>query len=100
MSKKDLILTLLVAIIWGANFTVIKLGLEGVPSLLLVAIRFALTAFPAVFFLQRPNVPWSYWLAYGLFAGVGQFGCLFYAMEIGMPAGIASIVIQSQVFSP
>ena len=42
MKKKDFILALLVVVIWGANFTVIKLGLGGVPSMLLARILFYL----------------------------------------------------------
>ncbi len=98
MKRKDLILALLLVTIWGANFTVISLGLDGVPSMLLVALRFILVAFPAVFFIKKPNIEWKYIVAYGFAVGVGQFGCLFYAMEIGMPAGLASIVAQLQAF--
>lgn len=98
MKKKDIILALLLVTIWGVNFTVIKLGLGGVPSMLLVALRYLLTVFPAIFFIKKPNTEWKYIVMYGLFVGVGQFACLFYAMEIGMPAGIASIVLQIQAF--
>ncbi|MCT4620154.1 MAG: EamA family transporter [Marinisporobacter sp.] len=96
MSKKDFILAFLVVTVWGANFTVIKLGLNGVPSMLLAVLRYVFTAFPAVFFVKRPAMEWKYCVAYGLTVGVGQFACLFYAMGIGMPAGIASVVLQSQ----
>ncbi len=98
MKKKDIILALLLVTIWGINFIFIKLGLEGVPSMLLVTLRYLLTAFPAVFFIKKPKTEWKYIVMYGLFVGVGQFACLFYAMEIGMPAGIASIVLQIQAF--
>lgn len=98
MKKKDIILALLLVTIWGVNFTVIKLGLGGVPSMLLVALRYVLTVFPAIFFIKKPNTEWKYIIMYGLFVGVGQFACLFYAMEIGMPASIASIVLQIQAF--
>ncbi|MCT4594037.1 MAG: EamA family transporter [Anaeromicrobium sp.] len=98
MSKKDIGLAFLVVIVWGANFTVIKLGLAGVPSMLLAVLRYVLTAFPAIFFVSRPTIEWKYCIAYGLAVGVGQFGCLFYAMDIGMPAGIASVILQSQAF--
>lgn len=98
MKKKDMLVALLVVIIWGANFTVIKLGLGGVPSMLLVALRYLLTAFPAVFIVKKPDTEWKYIILYGLFVGVLQFSCLFYAMEIGMPAGLASIVLQIQAF--
>jgi len=98
MKKKDVLLALLLVTIWGVNFTVIKLGLGGVPSMLLVALRYLLTVFPAIFFVKKPNTQWKYIMLYGLTVGVGQFACLFYAMEIGMPAGIASIVLQIQAF--
>lgn len=98
MKRKDFILALLLVTVWGANFTVISLGLDGVPSMLLVAFRFILVAFPAVFFVKKPNIEWKYIVAYGFAVGVGQFGCLFYAMEIGMPAGLASIIAQLQAF--
>ena len=98
MKKRDFLLGLLVAIVWGANFTVIKLGLAGVPAILLVALRFTLAAVPAVFFVKRPSIHWKYVAAYGATVGIGQFACLFYSIEIGMPAGVASVVLQSQVF--
>ncbi len=98
MKKKDIILAVILVTIWGVNFTVIKLGLDGVPSMLLVTLRYVLTAFPAIFFVKKPETEWKYIILYGLFVGIGQFACLFYAMEIGMPAGIASIVLQIQAF--
>ena len=98
MKKRDMVFALLVVIIWGANFTVIKLGLEGVPSMLLIVLRYIATVFPAVFFIKRPEIPWRYLVAYGLTVGVGEFGCLFFSIEIGMPAGLASVVLQSQAF--
>lgn len=98
MNSKDFALALLVVTIWGANFTVVKLGLNGVPPILLVALRFVLAVFPAIFFVSRPAVSPRYWMTYGATVGIGQFGCLFYAMHIGMPAGVASVVLQSQAF--
>ena len=98
MKRRDLILALLVVIVWGANFTVIKLGLAGLPPMLLVALRYTFAAVPAIFFVKRPDIGWKYIIAYGMAVGVGQFSCLFYAMNIGMPAGTSSVILQSQVF--
>lgn len=98
MKKKDILLSILLVTLWGFNFTVIKLGLSGVPSMLLVALRYMLTTFPAIFFIKKPKTEFKYIILYGLAVGVGQFSCLFYAMQIGMPAGIASIVLQIQAF--
>jgi O-acetylserine/cysteine efflux transporter len=98
MKRQDLILALLVVIIWGANFTVIKLGLAGMPPMLLAVLRYTFAALPAIAFVKRPSVEWKYIFAYGMTVGVGQFSCLFYAMNIGMPAGVSSVVLQSQAF--
>ena len=98
MTLRDFFLALLVVLVWGANFTVIRIGLDGVPPLLLAALRFVLALFPAIFFINPPRIPFSHWFGYGLFVGFGQFGCLFSAMHLGMPAGVASVVLQSQAF--
>ncbi|MDF2675145.1 MAG: protein of unknown function transrane, partial [Clostridiales bacterium] len=98
MKKKDIMLAFLLVVVWGLNFIAIKIGVSGVPSMLLVALRYFFTFIPAIFFIKKPNTEWKYIIFYGLFVGVGQFACLFYAMEIGMPAGIASIVLQIQAF--
>ena len=98
MKRRDLILALLVVIVWGANFTVIKLGIAGMPPMLLAALRYTFAALPAIFFVKRPSVGWKYIVAYGMTVGVGQFSCLFYAMNVGMPAGVSSVVLQSQAF--
>ncbi|MGL5257268.1 MAG: EamA family transporter, partial [Proteocatella sp.] len=98
MKKRDLMFAILVVLVWGANFTVIKLGLSNMPPMLLAALRYIFTAFPAIIFIKRPAVGWKYIVSYGLTVGVGQFSFLFYAIYIGMPAGISSVVLQSQVF--
>ncbi len=98
MKKKDIMLAFLLVVVWGLNFIAIKIGVSGVPSMLLVALRYFFTFIPAIFFIKKPNTEWKYIILYGIFVGVGQFACLFYAMEIGMPAGIASIVLQIQAF--
>jgi len=66
--------------------------------MLLVSLRYLLLTFPAIFFIKKPKTELKYIVLYGLTVGVGQFSCLFYAMQIGMPAGIASIVLQTQAF--
>lgn len=98
MTLKDLLLALVVIIAWGLNFVVIKVGLQDIPPLLLGALRFLLVVFPAIFFIRRPQVPWRWLLAYGLTISLGQFAFLFSAMTVGMPAGLASLVLQAQAF--
>ena len=98
MSPKDLLLALVVIVAWGLNFVVIKIGLHGVPPMLLGALRFTLAALPAVFFVKRPAISWKWLLAYGATISLGQFSFLFSAMYVGMPAGLASLVLQAQAF--
>lgn len=98
MSLRDILLALLVVGVWGANFTVIKIGLADVPPMLLASLRYVVVALSALAFVPRPKLALRYWIAYGLTVGVGQFGPLFYAMDIGMPAGLSSVVLQSQAF--
>ena len=92
------LLALAVMIVWGTNFVVIRVGLQHLPPLLFATLRFTLVAFPAVFFLKRPAVPWRLLAAYGVFIGAGQFGLLFIAMKGSITPGLASLVVQSQVF--
>ncbi len=43
-------------------------------------------------------MPWGDVAGYGVAIGVVQFGLLFLAIKLGMPAGLSSLVIQLQVF--
>jgi O-acetylserine/cysteine efflux transporter len=95
---RHFLLALSVVIIWGSNFVVIKLALGALPPLLFAALRFAFAVLPAVLFLPRPEVGWRNLAAYGLLIGVGQFGVLYLAMRAQISPGLASLVVQTQVF--
>ena len=90
-------LAVFVAAIWGVNFVVIHWGLRDFPPLFMVAARFMLVALFA-FFLPRPRWSWRRLVFIGLAWFAGQFGFLFTAMAAGMPAGLASVTLQSQAF--
>jgi O-acetylserine/cysteine efflux transporter len=96
MRPAHLALAVLVAAVWGVNFTVIEIGLAHFPPLLFSALRFFAAALPAVFFVGRPKVAWKWVLAVGLVLGVAKFGLLFVGMDAGMPAGLSSLVLQIQ----
>ncbi|MDQ7988882.1 MAG: EamA family transporter [Candidatus Dactylopiibacterium sp.] len=98
MPVRHVLLALLVTLIWGVNFVVIKVGLEDFPPLLFCALRFALAALPLLFL--RGPMPAPFWriAQIGLLLGVLKFGVLFVGMHLGMPAGLSSLVLQSQVF--
>jgi len=97
MKPRDLLLALAVVVAWGVNFVVIEVGLEDFPPLLFSALRFFFAAIPAIFILGRPRVAWRYVIGVGLALGVAKFGLLFIAMDRGVPAGLSSLVLQSQV---
>ncbi len=98
LSLRDLCLALLVVLVWGLNFVMIKWGVEEVPPLFLTALRYLCAALPMVFFVRRPRVKASTLLVYGLAIGFAQFGLLFSAIKLGLPAGLASLIIQTQAF--
>ncbi|MEV7973796.1 EamA family transporter [Cellulomonas sp. NPDC089187] len=95
MPLRDRLLALLVVLVWGLNFPAIHLSLEQFPPFFLVALRFSVLAVPTLLFIRRPQVPWRWVLGYGIGFGVLQFAFLYLAMDIGMPTGLASLVLQS-----
>ncbi len=95
---RHLLLGLAVVAVWGTNFVVIKYALAHLPPLTLAALRFALAAFPALLFIRRPTASWGNLAAYGLLIGVAQFGLMFIAMTRFVSPGLASLVVQVQVF--
>lgn len=97
MPRRDQALAVLVAVLWGVNFVAIHEGLADVPPFLFLAIRFVLVAFPLVLFIPRPRASWQAVLAVGTFMSLGQFGLLYLALDTGMPAGLAALVLQAQV---
>jgi O-acetylserine/cysteine efflux transporter len=94
----DLAILLAVVAVWGYTFVPIKVALLEVPPLALAALRFFFAAVPMVLLVRPPAIPPAYVIAYGAAIGVFQFGLLFVGMQLGMPAGLSSLVIQVQVF--
>ena len=97
MTPRHTLLALLVVVIWGVNFVAIDLGLARVPPLVFLAIRFVLVAVPAVFFIRPPAIGWRNILLIGAFLSLGQFTLLYLALSLGMPPGLASLLLQTQI---
>lgn len=93
-----LLLALAVVAVWGTNFVVIRVALDDLPPLLFAALRFTFAFLPAALFIRRPDVRWQALAAYGVLIGFGQFGLLYIAMRSDISPGLASLVVQSQVF--
>jgi O-acetylserine/cysteine efflux transporter len=92
------LLALAIVAVWGTNFVVIKLSLGAFPPFLFAALRYTFAFLPLVFFVPRPKVSWINLCVYGLAVGVGQFGILYFAIDGRISPGLASLVIQTQVF--
>lgn len=98
MRPVHMLLAFAVVAIWGTNFVVIKIGLRDFPPFLFAALRFLCSALPWLLFIKRPPVRWQRLVWFGVFLGAGQFGLLFYAMRADISPGLASLVVQMQVF--
>lgn len=99
MRVNDLLLGLAVMCLWGFNFSVIKLGADQINPILLTALRFTMAAIPAIFFVTRPNVKFRYLIAYGLTFGIGVWGMMTWAINIGISAGMAGLLMQLSLVS-
>ena len=95
---RHVLLALAVVAVWGTNFVVIKVALTQLPPLLFAALRFLFAALPAALLVRRPQAAWRNLAAYGLLIGVGEFGLLYLAVGSHISPGLASLVIQTQVF--
>jgi O-acetylserine/cysteine efflux transporter len=98
LRPRDTLAAVVAAVVWGLSFIAIKYGVEAAPPFLLTALRFAFAAFPLALLVKPPAAPFRLVVLYGALIGVAQFGLLFLAVRLGMPVGLASLVIQMQVY--
>lgn len=98
MPVRHILLALAIVAIWGFNFVVIKLSVDALPPLLAAALRFLFAAFPALLFFKPPKTSWLLVIGFGLSYGFGLYLFLNIAIATGMPAGLASVVLQTQAF--
>ncbi|KRA44908.1 EamA family transporter [Devosia sp. Root635] len=98
MPFRHVLLALLVVIIWGFNFVIIKLSVEALPPILAAGLRFVAAALPAVFFIRPPKTRWYYVVGFGLAFGFALYGFLNLSISWGMSAGLSSLVLQVQAF--
>ena len=98
LSGRDLAAALVVVVVWGVNFVVMKFALRDFSPFQLGAARYVLAVLPLILLVKPPRIARKWVLLYGLFQGVGQFGILFFALKVGMTAALASVLLQTQVF--
>ena len=98
LTGRDLVAALAVVIIWGVNFVITKFALRDFTPFQLGAARYAIALIPFVLFIKPPRVHWKWVVLYGLFQGLGQFGLMFIAIQIGLTTALGSVLLQTQVF--
>jgi O-acetylserine/cysteine efflux transporter len=99
MTGRDIALAALTSIVWGFGFVAGKVGLESFSAPQLTAVRFLIAGLP-VLLVPRPRIPWWSLVLIGMTLFTGQFLLLFFALERGMPPGLASVTQQMQAFCP
>lgn len=97
MKTKDWILGVLIMLLWGLNFSVIKLGADQINPILLTALRFSFAIVPAIFFIPKPDIAWRYIVSYGICFGVGVWGMMTWSMSLGVSAGMAGVLLQLNI---
>ena len=99
MLYRHVAIGVLVAAVWGFNFTAAHVALVHIAPLLLVALRFSLAALPALF-LPRPTVSWPRMaaLASTFIRRAVQFPVLGYACRNARRIGVASDAIASAAY--
>ena len=98
LTGRDLTAALVVVVVWGVNFVVMKFALRDFSPFQLGAARYVFAVLPLILLVKPPRIAWKWVLLYGIFQGVGQFGILFFALKVGMTAALASVLLQTQVF--
>jgi O-acetylserine/cysteine efflux transporter len=96
MRPVDLGTVLFVMLLWGLNFVVAKIGLQHMPPILFIALRFLLVAVLLVFIVPMPRGRLWGIFALSVVLGLVHFTLMFNAMRV-LDAGTTSVVIQLQL---
>ncbi len=98
MSIAHTALVIAVTGFWGFTFVVMRELLDVLPPLMLAGLRVATAALPVLVLIRPPAIPWYWTVGMGLSQGLVQMALLLFGIDAGMPAGLSSLVLQSQVF--
>jgi O-acetylserine/cysteine efflux transporter len=98
MPVRSILLALAVTALWGFSFVVISHALQAFPPLLLAALRCAAAALPVLILVRPSRLPLPLFAALSLTLAVLQHLTMFVGIDLGVPPGLASLLLQSQVF--
>jgi len=96
LKPRHIALALLVMVVWGFNFAASKIGLEQLPPMLLVGLRFALVALLLAPFARLPRGRWGRLIALSFTLGLLHFPLMFLGLR-DIDAATAAITVQLQV---
>lgn len=98
MNFKSSLLALIVIIIWGSNFAVVKGAVAEIPPLAFLTLRFFFTGLACAIFVDwnAYKSEWKGLFIIGLLMGVLHQGTMFTGLQYA-EAGVMSILLQTQV---
>ena len=96
MKPVDVLIAISVAVIWGMGFIVAKAGMAHFSPILLMALRFSLTAFCMVWFFRPPPgiIKQLFWIS--LISAALQYSLTFNGVR-GIDASTAALLVQLEV---
>ncbi|MGB0385115.1 MAG: DMT family transporter [Ardenticatenaceae bacterium] len=96
MPLRELLFAALVPLLWAFGFVFAKAGLDEFPALMLMGLRFCLTALVLVWFVKPPKGYYRdvFWIA--MISGTLQYGLTFTGLSL-LDASLAIIVVQLEV---
>lgn len=96
LPARDVAFAVLVALIWGMGFVVAKAGMAHFPPVLLMALRFSVTALALVWFLEPIGANAGRLGVVSVVGATLQYSLTFTGVK-GVGAGLAALVIQLEV---
>ena len=96
MKPVDFLMGLTVAVTWGLGLTFAKAGMAQFPPILLIALRFTVTAFALVWFVPRPRGMMIRIFVISFVIGALQYSLTFSGLA-GLDVSLAAIIIQMEV---
>ncbi|MCB2136905.1 MAG: EamA family transporter [Rhodobacteraceae bacterium] len=96
LTMRELLMALAVPLIWGMGFVFAKAAIGHFPPILLMALRFTLTALATVWFAPLPRTHfWPlFWIA--IVAAAIQYSLTFSGLK-HLDAGMAALIVQLEV---
>ena len=96
MKPADVMMAISVAVIWGMGFIIAKAGMSHFSPILLMALRFTLTAFCLIWFFRPPLTLYKdlFWIS--LVSAAIQYSLTFNGVN-GIDASTAALLVQLEV---